>query len=94
MKIEINYGGNQYSINVTNVSYDLIKHGTVTTEGSKTYGQPTETNLGYCTTMSAALNKLIRDSFADADEVLTIKEYVKRLENAVEDLKSYVDIKL
>jgi len=79
---------------VTNVSYDLIQHGTVTTEGSKNYGQPTETNLGYCTTMSSALNKLIRDSFADADEVLTIKEYVKRLETAVEELKSYTEVKL
>ena len=92
MKININFGDNNYTIDITNTSYDLIKNSTNTTEGSKNFGNPTQTNIGYCTTMSAALNRLIRDTFADSDEVLTIKEYVERLEVAIEGLKDYTEI--
>jgi hypothetical protein len=94
MKIEINYAGNKYAINITDQSYDLVKYGTVTDKKSKNVGNETETNLGYFTSVGTALNALIRNAFAGSDEVLTIKEYAARIENAVESLKSFVDVKL
>lgn len=92
MKIEINYAGNKYAINITDQSYDLVKYGTVTDKKSKNFGNETETNLGYYTSVGTALNGLIRNAFAGSNEVLNIKEYASRIESAVNELKSFVDV--
>lgn len=92
MKVEIKFGGKEYAINVTETSYDLLVYGTVTDKNSKNFGNKTETNLGYCTSMSSALNKLIRSAHASNEDVVDLKEYVLRIERAVDELKSFADV--
>ena len=68
--------------------------GTVTDEESKNFGNVTETNLKYCTSMGSALNTLIRNSFASQEETVSLLEYKLRIERSVDELKSFVNVNI
>lgn len=92
MRIAIKFAKADYAIDVTDESYNVIKFGKVEDEKSKNYGNTKETTLGYCVSMASALNTIIRNGFASNDEVVSLQEYARRIEMAVDELKSFVNV--
>lgn len=89
MRIKINHKGFDYEIDVTEDSYNLIKLGKITDEDSKNFGNTTEQVIGYFTTVSSALNKVIKIGFSKEGSTVSLSEYIKELDNAINSLKQY-----
>lgn len=91
MKINIEYAGDKYAIDITEESYNLIKYGTVADEKSKNFGQETEKVLGYFSNVSNAIRRIIKSSLANQQGEITLKEYAERIEKAIEELIRQID---
>lgn len=91
MKINIEYAGDKYAIDITEESYNLIKYGTVADENSKNFGQQTEKVLGYFSNVSSAVRRIIKSSLANQGGEISLKEYVERIEKATEELTKSVN---
>lgn len=93
MKINIEYAGVKYAIEITEESYNLIRYGTNSDTKSKNYGERTEKVLGYFSTIGGAVNKIIKSSLSSIDEEITLKQYVERIEKARTELMELVNEK-
>ncbi len=85
MTIEIQLNGVNYLIEDDGRSHNAIKLGH--TEA----GKPTATNIGYCMSLSKAVNKIVRDSLASKEETVSLKEYVDKYERLLDECKTEVD---
>lgn len=92
MKINIEYSGDKYAIEITEESYNLIKYGVNSDGKSKNFGQKTERILGYFSNISNAIRNIIKSSLASKDEEVTLREYIDRLEKGIEELTKKVDL--
>lgn len=92
MKINIEYSGDKYAIEITEESYNLIKYGTNSDENSKNFGQQTEKGLGYFSNVSGAIRRIIKSTLANKEEEVSLKEYIDRLEKGIDELTKKVDL--
>lgn len=92
MKINIEYAGDKYAIDITEESYNLIKYGVNSDENSKNFGQQTEKVLGYFSNVSGAIRRIIKSTLANKKEEVSLKEYIYRLEKGIEELTKKVDL--
>lgn len=91
MKIEITLNGTEYHIEADPSCFIPYKHGTIQQEGNENFGQPFERVMGYPSTLSRAIHMIIREEMATSEDTVSLLEYVKRYENAIEELKKQVD---
>lgn len=82
MKIKIEYAKQQYTIDADGTCYTVLRNGVNTDKKSVNYGNPTEANLGYYTTMPNAIKKIIKDGIGSSQEEITLKQYVTIIEDA------------
>lgn len=82
MKIKLEYSNTNYTIDADGTSFTLARHGFNTDKKSANFGNPTETVLGYFSTMPSAINKVIKDGLGSLQEEITLKQYVTMIENA------------
>lgn len=92
MRVEIKLSKANYVVDVTEDSYNAIKLGTIEDKNSKNYGNAKETILGYCVSMSSALNTIIKNKMASEDEVISLKEYILSVQRYNDELKAFVDV--
>lgn len=92
MRVEIKLEKANYVVDVTEDSYNAIKLGIIEDKNSKNYGNSKENILGYCVSMSSALNTIIKNKMASEDEVISLNEYILRFQRYNDELKAFVDI--
>lgn len=92
MRVEIKLSKATYVVDITDESYNAIKLGIVEDKNSKNYGNQKETILGYCVNMASALNTIIKNKLSNEDEVVSLQEYVLRIERLNDELKSFVNV--
>ena len=85
MTIEIQLNGVNYLIEDDGRSHNAIKL------GHTELGKPTTTNIGYCMSLSKAVNKIVRDSLASKEETVSLNEYVSNYERLLEEVRVGVD---
>lgn len=85
MKIELQLNGTDYHIEVEPSCFTPYKHGT--TEK----GKEKNTCLGYPSTLSRAINMIIREEMCSSDETVDILEYVNRYQKSQDELRNQVD---
>lgn len=91
MKIKITHGGTDYTINNDGYSFTVIRHGINQNKDGKNYGEPTESVLSYPTTLSGAVSRILKDQIGSSEEVVTLKEYVERVEAANAEIKAQLE---
>ena len=91
MRVKIN---ETFSIDVNKDSYDVIKFTKVEDPESKNFGVVNETALHFCTSMSNALEKVIKLGLADQDKEVDLLEYITILNQIIGRMKQFVDIKI
>lgn len=80
MKIEIKLNENNYAIDVDGNCYTAIRLSTNQDETSKNFGKVTEIQLGYFNKLANAGLRLCRDEIASSPDVVSLKEFVGRVE--------------
>lgn len=81
----IKYDGNCYMPLLVTTGGKNLKTGEISTSIN-------ERADGYYSKLSGAVKRIIDNSFVDADEVLTLQEYVDRYETAIQSIKDQIDI--
>lgn len=92
MEISITLNGTRYGIVVESGSYPVKKYGTITDRDSKNYGKETSQDLSYPSTLSRAVQRIIREEAVQNNDTVSLAEYadfIKGLTDSVtEQLKA------
>jgi len=86
MKIQIKLAEIEYQITVEPSCYNTVRLGT------SEKGKPTESLIGYFTNMSQSIKKIVQFHMSELDEVLTLKEYADRIDEAHKSVIEQVDL--
>jgi hypothetical protein len=93
MTIKLTLNGTDCAIQVNTDCCIPVVYGTNQDKSSKNFGQPTEKQLGFFTSISKAALRLVREQIATSDEEVDLREFATRTEqlNAelTEQLKAY-----
>lgn len=85
MKIKLTANNVQYHIEVEPSCFTPYKHGTTEKGGEKL------TCLGYPSTLSRAVQMIIREELCSSAETVSLMEYVERHELLADELKNVLD---
>ena len=90
MEIKVTLEETTYIIKVEPGCFPISRLGTI--KEGKNAGQENSTQLCFPTTMSQAIKKIIQAHHADSDEILSLREYIERIEQVYADLTKKVDL--
>jgi len=90
MIITLKLENTDYSIEVEAQQFIAYKHGL--TEKGANIGKETKSVLGFFSSVSKAVKKIVQDSHADSADVVSLQEYTERIEAAYTELMLQVDL--
>ena len=82
---------NPFFIKVSEDSFDLVES-VKSGVDSKTPGKIYDKNIGYFTNLSKALHKVAKIKVNRSDDIVTLNEYIKRVENINTKLSNLINI--
>lgn len=84
MRINFKIQDTGYSLDADGSQYTLIRHGFNQDKKSANFGNPTETQIGYYSQVTHALNRAVKDELGSQPDEIDLKEFLSRYESAME----------
>jgi len=84
MRINFTILKTRYSVDADTNQYTLVRHSVNKDPKSSNIGKATETQIGYYSQVSNAVNKAVKYELGNQPDEISLKEFIDRYEKCVE----------